>query len=141
MALPPAWIITSRRTRVLGFALAGGGTNWALAQNLGTGRSDAFQAGVYGITHFGPAYFSGALAFANNWFTTNRIARSAISSPRNSTARATRARVEAGYRFAVPLHGCRRHALCGLAGARLPHAELQRDRSHRRRLRAVLQRA
>ena len=57
-----------------GFALAGGGTNWNLAQNLGSGRSDSFQAGLYGTTHFGPAYLSGALAFANHWFTTNRIA-------------------------------------------------------------------
>jgi hypothetical protein len=31
---------------LVGFALAGGGTNWNLAQNLGGGRSDAFQAGV-----------------------------------------------------------------------------------------------
>src|SRR5262249_4817732 len=30
---------------VVGFALAGGGTSWGLAQGLGTGKSDAFQAG------------------------------------------------------------------------------------------------
>ncbi|SHJ24906.1 autotransporter-associated beta strand repeat-containing protein [Bradyrhizobium lablabi] len=30
----------------LGFALAGGGTNWGLAQGLGGGKSDAFQAGA-----------------------------------------------------------------------------------------------
>src|ERR1019366_8888076 len=28
---------------MLGFALAGGGTNWSMAQGLGGGRSDAFQ--------------------------------------------------------------------------------------------------
>ena len=55
---------------IFGFALAGGGTNWGLANALGTGRSDALQAGVYGITHAGPAYFAGALAFTNHWFTT-----------------------------------------------------------------------
>ena len=38
---------------IFGFALAGGGTNWGLASGLGTGRSDAFQAGVYGITRSG----------------------------------------------------------------------------------------
>jgi uncharacterized protein with beta-barrel porin domain len=59
---------------VYGFALAGGGTNWSLAQNLGSGRSDAFQAGLHGTTQFGAAYVSAALAFANHWFTTNRIA-------------------------------------------------------------------
>ena len=41
---------------VAGFALAGGGTHWGLAQGLGTGRSDAFQAGVYATKYFGPAY-------------------------------------------------------------------------------------
>ena len=57
-----------------GFALAGGGTNWGLANNLGGGRSDAVQAGIYGITRAGPAYLGGALAFGNHWFTTNRVA-------------------------------------------------------------------
>ena len=41
---------------VAGFALAGGGTSWGLAQGLGTGRSDAFQAGLYGASRFGSAY-------------------------------------------------------------------------------------
>jgi uncharacterized protein with beta-barrel porin domain len=34
---------------VVGLALAGGGTGWSLAQGLGSGKSDAFQAGVYGL--------------------------------------------------------------------------------------------
>jgi hypothetical protein len=59
---------------VYGFALAGGGTNWGLAQGLGSGRSDAFQAGVYGKTQSGPAYLSAALAFTNNWMRTDRAA-------------------------------------------------------------------
>ena len=33
---------------LLGFALAGGGTNWGLSQGLGGGRSDVFQTGIYG---------------------------------------------------------------------------------------------
>jgi hypothetical protein len=57
----------------VGFALAGGGTNWGLANALGSGRSEALQVGAYGIACFGPAYLSGALAFTN-WFTTNRSA-------------------------------------------------------------------
>ena len=68
----PAWIITSAPGTVVGFALAGGGTNWGLASGFGNGRSDAMQAGVYGITHMGAAYVAGALAFTNHWFTTNR---------------------------------------------------------------------
>jgi uncharacterized protein with beta-barrel porin domain len=74
---------------LLGFALAGAGTNWGLAQNLGGGRSDAFMVGGYGITHFGPAYLAADAAFANHWFSTSRTARWVISSPRASTAKAT----------------------------------------------------
>jgi len=43
-----------------------------LANALGTGRSDAFQVGAYGIDWFGAAYLAGALAFSNHWFTTDR---------------------------------------------------------------------
>ncbi|HEY1600544.1 MAG TPA: autotransporter outer membrane beta-barrel domain-containing protein [Pirellulales bacterium] len=73
---------------MLGFSLAGGGTNWNLANALGTGRSDAFLAGIHGITRQGPWYLAGALAFANNWFTTNRIAFSGADS-RSLPARAS----------------------------------------------------
>jgi uncharacterized protein with beta-barrel porin domain len=38
---------------VVGFALAGGGTGWSLASSLGSGKSDAFQPGVYGATRWG----------------------------------------------------------------------------------------
>ncbi len=62
------------RDTTVGFALAGSGLNWGLAQGLGTGRSVAFQAGVYGKTYFGPAYIAAALAYTDNWMTTNRTA-------------------------------------------------------------------
>jgi outer membrane autotransporter protein len=85
---------------ILGFALAGGGTNWSLAQALGTGRSDAFQAGVYGTKYFGPAYVSGALALANNWMTTNRTALGDQLTA-SFNAQSFGGRLEAGYRYAV----------------------------------------
>jgi hypothetical protein len=69
--LPAAWTIATPNT-LFGFALAGAGTNWGLANSLGTGRGDAFEVGTYGINWFGPAYVAGALSFTNNWFTTNR---------------------------------------------------------------------
>jgi outer membrane autotransporter protein len=86
---------------VFGFSLAGGGTNWNLANALGTGRSDALLAGVYGVTHEGPWYLGGALAFANNWFTTNRTA---LGDQLNASfqGQSYSARLEGGYRFAVP---------------------------------------
>ena len=89
---------------VYGFALAGGGTNWSVAGNLGSGRSDSFQAGVHDTTHWGPFYLSGALAFANHWFTTNRIAvGDQLTAKFDGQSYA--ARGEAGYRYAVPVTG------------------------------------
>jgi outer membrane autotransporter protein len=87
-------------TTVVGFALAGAGTNWGLADALGCGRSDAFQAGVYGINWFGPAYLAGALAFSNHWFTTNRsVLGDQLTA--NFDGQSFGARIEGGYRYAV----------------------------------------
>jgi hypothetical protein len=85
---------------VLGFALAGAGTNWGLEQGLGSGRSDAFQAGVHGSKYFGPAYLGAALAFTNNWFTTNRAALGDSLTARFD-GQSLGGRVEGGYRYAV----------------------------------------
>ena len=85
-----------------GFALAGGGTKWSLAQALGTGRSDAIQLGVYGKTHSGPLYLSAALAFANHWFNTSRVAI-ADDLQASFTGRSFGGRIEAGYRYALPV--------------------------------------
>ena len=87
-----------------GFALAGAGTNWGLAQGLGTGRSDAFQAGVYSKSYWGPAYVAAALAFTNNWFSTNRTALGDDITARFA-GQSYGGRLEAGYRYAVPMVG------------------------------------
>ena len=84
---------------IFGFALGGGGTNWGLAGG-GTGRSDAFQTGVYGITRSGPAYLAAALAFANHWMTTNRGALGDELTA-NFDAQSYGARLEGGYRYTV----------------------------------------
>jgi outer membrane autotransporter protein len=95
-----AWIITSPPTTLFGFALASGGTNWGLSNALGTGRGDALQAGVYGISWFGPAYVAGALSFSNHWFTTSR---SALGEQMNASfdGQSYGAHLESGYRYAV----------------------------------------
>jgi uncharacterized protein with beta-barrel porin domain len=85
---------------VVGFALAGAGTNWGLANALGTGRSDALQVGGYGITRSGPAYLAGALAFTNNWFNTNRAALGDQLTA-NFSGQSYGVRVEGGYRVPV----------------------------------------
>ncbi len=86
---------------VYGFALAGAGTGWNLAQGFGSGRSDAFQAGVYGTHQLGPAYVSGALAFANYWASTRRIVTvaGADTLTANFAAQSFAARFEGGYRL------------------------------------------
>jgi uncharacterized protein YhjY with autotransporter beta-barrel domain len=84
-----------------GFALAGSGTNWGLAQGLGGGRSDSFQVGVYGKSYFGPAYVAAAFAFTNNWFTTNRLALGDQLTAKFS-GESFGGRLESGYRFVVP---------------------------------------
>jgi outer membrane autotransporter protein len=90
----------------VGVALAGAGTNWNLAQGLGGGRSDAFQAGVYGKTRFGPAYLAAALAFTNHWFNTSRTSALGDQLSAKFDGQSYGGRLEAGYRYAVlPLFG------------------------------------
>ena len=45
-----------------------------VAQGLGGGKSDAFQAGIYGATKSGPAYLAATFAFTNHWMSTDRLA-------------------------------------------------------------------
>ena len=85
---------------IVGFALGGGGLSWGLANANGSGRSDAFQAGVYGITRFGPAYLSGAFGFANQWMTTNRSALGDIINA-SFAGQSYGGRFEGGYRIPV----------------------------------------
>src|SRR5205823_3040647 len=55
-----------------GFALAGGGTTFSIANGLGSGHSDLFQAGAYLRHSAGPAYVSAALAYGWQDVTTDR---------------------------------------------------------------------
>ena len=48
---------------LVGFALGGGGLNYSLANAMGSGSADMFQAGVYGRHNFGPSYVAAALAY------------------------------------------------------------------------------
>ena len=86
---------------VVGFALAGGGTDWSLAQGLGGGRSDAFQAGIYGTARSGPAYLAAALAYTNHWMSTDRFAFAGDHLTASFNAQSFGGRVETGYRFAT----------------------------------------
>ena len=87
---------------VAGFALAGGGTHWDLAQAMGGGRSDAFQVGAYATKYFGPAYVAADIAFANHWTTTSRTAFAGDQLTANFNAQSYGGRIEAGYRNGLP---------------------------------------
>jgi fibronectin-binding autotransporter adhesin len=91
-----------RPDTVTGFAVAGGSTSWNVAQGLGAGRSDAFEGGIYGSTQFGPAYLAGALSAANHWMTTDRTAFASDHLKASFNAQSYGARVEAGWRYAMP---------------------------------------
>lgn len=86
---------------VLGFAVAGGGNSWNLSNGLGGGHSDTFQLGVFGSQAFGPAYISGAFAFAWHGMDTSRRLtvgpNSTLTADFNSQS--IGGRLEAGYRF------------------------------------------
>jgi len=89
-----------------GFAFAGGGTNFSV-NNLGSGRSDLFQAGAYVRHTEGPAYISGALAYGWQDITTNRtVTIAGLDQLRAEfNANAYSGRVEGGYRFVAPVIG------------------------------------
>src|SRR6516162_8450598 len=106
------------RDSVIGVALAGGGTNWSLAQGLGGGKSDAFQAGIYGATRWGPAYVAAALAFTNHWMSTDRFAFAGDHLTSSFNAQSFGGRVEGGYRFAT------------IYGGLTPYAAIQSQTFH-----------
>ncbi len=90
----------SQETNV-GFALAGGGTGWGVANGLGSGQSEVFQAGVHGTQQFGASYVSVAAAYAANWMKTSRTVTIAGTDQlaASFTANNIGARIEAGHRL------------------------------------------
>jgi uncharacterized protein with beta-barrel porin domain len=91
---------------VAGFALAGGGTNFSVA-NSGSGRSDLFQAGAFVRHTVGQAYLTGALAYGWQDVTTDRtVTIAGVDRLRAQfDANAFSGRVEGGYRFVSPWIG------------------------------------
>ena len=97
---------------IAGFALAGGGTNFTVANDLGGGRSDLFQAGAFIRHNVGPAYITGALAYGWQDITTDRtVTVAGVDRLRAQfNANAWSGRVEGGYRFVAQGFGM--DALC-----------------------------
>ena len=107
---------------LLGFALAGGGTNYLLANGLGHGSSDLFQAGAFGRHNFDPAYVSAALGYGWHDVTTNRTVALAGIDLLQARFRAETfsGRFEAGYRYANPLVGLTPYLAAQAISFRLP---------------------
>jgi outer membrane autotransporter protein len=86
---------------VFGLAVAGAATGWGLSAGLGSGNSDAFQAGAYAKHQFGPAYLAGALAFTNYWASTTRTVGVAGTDTLKASfdAQSFGGRIEGGYRL------------------------------------------
>jgi uncharacterized protein with beta-barrel porin domain len=91
---------------IAGFALAGGGTNFSV-NNLGSGRSDLFQAGAYLRHSNGAAYLSAAAAYGWQDITTDRtVTIAGVDRLRAEfNANAWSGRLEGGYRFVAPWAG------------------------------------
>ncbi len=91
---------------VLGVAVASGTSNWFLGGGLGNGRTNAFQAGIYGRTAFGPLYFAAAGAWGLHGVSTQRsVSYLADSLTANYTATSWSGRAEMGYRLAFGDYG------------------------------------
>ncbi|WFU83868.1 autotransporter domain-containing protein [Bradyrhizobium sp. CIAT3101] len=107
---------------LVGFSLGGGGLNYSLANAMGAGSADLFQAGVYGRHNFGPAYIAAALAYGWHDVTTNRTVALAGADQLQGRFRADTfsARFEGGYRFTTPLIGITPYAAAQVTNFNLP---------------------
>jgi uncharacterized protein with beta-barrel porin domain len=89
---------------LVGIALAGGGTNYGLANNLGGGYSDMFQSAVYSFTRINAGYVAATLAYSWQHEATSRYVT--VAGIDNLTASFDAddigGRIEGGYRFAIP---------------------------------------
>jgi autotransporter-associated beta strand protein len=108
---------------LVGFSLGGGGLNYSLANAMGAGSADLFQAGVYGRHNFGPAYIAAALAYGWHDVTTNRTVALAGADQLQGRYKADTfsARFEGGYRFTTPLIGITPYAAAQVTNFNLPN--------------------
>lgn len=92
---------------VAGFAMAGGATQFGLANGLGSGRSDLMQVGGFLRHSFGASYLTAAAAYGWQDITTERtVVVGGFDQLRaDFNAHSYSARVEAGHRWVAPAFG------------------------------------
>jgi outer membrane autotransporter protein len=107
----------------IGFALAGAGLGWNLADRVGGGNGTSLQAGVYGATQRGPIYVAGAASFAEHWLATKRDSFTGDQLTANFGAQSYGGRLEAGYRIPASFIAAGRFTLS-------PYAAIQAQDFH-----------
>lgn len=105
----------------LGFAFGGGGTSFGLADGLGTGRSDLFQAGLHARQAIaGAGYLTGALAYGWHDVTTERVAPGTGERLHGRyKANVLSGRIEAGWRVSTAFAGVTPYAAAQAISYRL----------------------
>ena len=96
------------RDFTVGFAASGGGTNWNLAESLGSGNSNFLQFGAFASHRFGPAYVSAAAAYAWHHASTTRTVTAGGAADvleADFNTHIFGARLESGYRWVLPWAG------------------------------------
>ncbi|MGB6077888.1 MAG: autotransporter outer membrane beta-barrel domain-containing protein, partial [Xanthobacteraceae bacterium] len=105
----------------LGFAFGGGGTSFALAGGMGSGRSDMFQAGVF--AHHGFArggYLNGAFAYGWHDVSTDRTVATGERLRGAYKAGVLSGRLEAGWRIDTAWAGVTPYAAAQAISYRMP---------------------
>ncbi len=90
----------------LGFALGGAGSSFGIADGLGSGTSDSFNAALYGHHAFGPAYMAAALGYSWQDASTDRTVTAGGTTEvlrASFRPQALVARLEGGRRFEMPV--------------------------------------
>lgn len=107
---------------LVGFALGGGGTSFGVANGLGSGSSNLFQAGMYARHTMGNAYVAGALAYGWQDVTTDRtVTIAGVDHLRaRFDANALSGRIEGGYRYVTPWMGITPYAAAQFTTFYLP---------------------
>ena len=113
------------RDTMLGFALGGGESSFAVSDGLGSGDADMVQTGLFGKHTMGAAYVFAGLSYTYQDVTTNRAltVSGADELEAKFDANIFGGRIEGGYRYATPFVGI------------TPYAALQADADQPARLR------
>jgi uncharacterized protein with beta-barrel porin domain len=85
---------------LVGFGIGGAFTDFTVANGLGSGSDDSFQAGAYVRHSFGPAYVAAALAYGIHDLQTDRTVTILDELHAQFNAHTISGRAEVGYRYA-----------------------------------------